>query len=176
MLACELALAGVQPVVLERLPEPSAEPKANGLIGQVIRALDICGLYRAFSGDPQPPRAMDGWAFGGMPLQFSGIPDNPMYGLEIPQPQLVRHLDKRARTLGVDVRWGHELTGIVENGHGFELTVNAEGGAYQFDATYLVGADGGRSFVRKSAGIDFPGVTTAVVSRMVDGARAGPFC
>ncbi len=44
LLACELALAGVRPVVLERLPGPSDEPKANGLVGQVIRLLDMRGL------------------------------------------------------------------------------------------------------------------------------------
>ena len=52
MVACELALAGLRPVVLERLPQPSAEPKANGLVGQVIRTLDIRGLYHELGGRP----------------------------------------------------------------------------------------------------------------------------
>lgn len=39
--------------------------------------------------------------------------DNPMYAMLMPQPRLVRLLEKRARDLGVDVRWGHELVGIV---------------------------------------------------------------
>ena len=46
MVACELALAGVRPIVLERLPEPSDEPKANGLVGQVVRALTSAGTIR----------------------------------------------------------------------------------------------------------------------------------
>ena len=53
MLACELALAGVRPVVLDGLPAPSDEPKANGLVGQVIRQLDMRGLYQEFGGRPQ---------------------------------------------------------------------------------------------------------------------------
>ena len=56
MLACELALAGVRPVVLDGLPGPSDEPKANGLVGQVIRQLDMRGLYHAFGGDEGAPR------------------------------------------------------------------------------------------------------------------------
>ena len=56
MLACELALAGVRPVVLDKLPGPSDEQKANGLVGQVIRQLDMRGLYHAFGGDDGPPK------------------------------------------------------------------------------------------------------------------------
>lgn len=56
MLACELALAGIQPVVLDAQPGPSLEPKANGLVGQVVRMLDQRGLYQAFTGDDEPPR------------------------------------------------------------------------------------------------------------------------
>ena len=57
MLACELALAGVRPVVLDKLPGPSDEPKANGLVGQVIRQLDMRGLYHTFGGDERTAEA-----------------------------------------------------------------------------------------------------------------------
>ncbi len=66
MLACELALAGVRPVVLDKLPGPSDEPKANGLVGQVIRQLDMRGLYHIFGGDEGPPRPAYGWMFAGI--------------------------------------------------------------------------------------------------------------
>jgi 2-polyprenyl-6-methoxyphenol hydroxylase-like FAD-dependent oxidoreductase len=55
MLACELALAGVRPVVIDLLPAPSTEPKANGLVGQVIRLLDMRGLFQEFSRSDEPP-------------------------------------------------------------------------------------------------------------------------
>lgn len=64
MLACELALAGIRPVVLDALPGPSSEPKANGLVGQVVRMLDMRGMYRDFTGDDEPPRPSPGWMFG----------------------------------------------------------------------------------------------------------------
>ncbi|OCB22071.1 FAD-dependent oxidoreductase [Mycobacterium malmoense] len=166
MLACELALAGIRPVVLDGLPGPSDEPKANGLVGQVVRTLDMRGLYQAFTGDDQPPQPTPGWMFSAMPLDFSGVPDNPMYAMLIPQPKLVRLLEKRARDLGVDLRWGHELTGIRPGAESIALAVSSPPSGYGIAARYLVGADGGHSLVRKSLGIDFPGSTSATVGRL----------
>lgn len=166
MLACELALAGVRPVVLDRLPAPSDEPKANGLVGQVIRQLDMRGLYHLFGGGDGPPQPVDGWLFAGMPLSFLGVENNPMHALLLPQPRLVRLLEKRARDLGVDVRWGHELTDLSPTADAVSVTVAAGARTYRLDADYLVGADGGRSTVRKGVGIDFPGSTSPIVSRL----------
>src|ERR1700742_4138107 len=159
MLACELALAGVRPVVLDKLPGPSLEPKANGLVGQVVRTLDIRGLYQAFTGDEGAPQPAYAGRFAAMTLNFLGVPDNPMYMLRMPQPRLVRLLEKRARDLGVDLRWGHELAAIDPGDTSVAVTVATTGRTYRLDAGYLVGADGGRSTVRKSIGVDFPGST-----------------
>jgi 2-polyprenyl-6-methoxyphenol hydroxylase-like FAD-dependent oxidoreductase len=166
MLACELALAGVRPVVLERLLAPSDEPKANGMVGQVIRLLDMRGLYQRFTGSDDPPQALYEWIFSGMSVRLFGMADNPMYALMMPQPRLVRMLDERARELGVDVRWGHELIGLESHSGGVEVSVSTSEGTYTLDAAYLVGADGGRSTVRKLAGIDFPGHTSNTVARI----------
>jgi 2-polyprenyl-6-methoxyphenol hydroxylase-like FAD-dependent oxidoreductase len=166
MLACELALAGVRPVVLDLLPGPSDEPKANGLVGQVIRQLDMRGLYHAFGGADGPPQPANGWQFAGMPLSFRQLDDNPMYALLLAQPRLVRLLEKRARDLGVDIRWGHRLAAIHTGTDTVALTVESGDVTYRLDADYLVGADGGRSTVRKSVGIGFPGHTSQVVSRL----------
>jgi len=166
MLACELALAGITPVVLDALPGPSDEPKANGLVGQVVRLLDMRGLYNRFTGLADPPRPAAGWIFSGMSLDFVGMDDNPMYAMAISQPKLVRFLVERARELGIEVRWGHELTGLDPSDDGVRLTIGTESGLYTETASYLVGADGGRSFVRKSVGIDFPGATSPTVARV----------
>ncbi len=165
LLACELALAGLRPVVLDALPGPSSEPKANGLVGQVVRMLDMRGLYQAFTGDG-PPQPSPGWMFAAMPLIFSDVPDNPMYAMLMPQPRLVRLLEKRARDLGVDLRWSHELVGIAAAPESVALRVSSPERDYTITAGYAVGADGGRSLVRKSLGIDFPGTTSPMVSRL----------
>lgn len=168
MLACELALAGVSPVVLDRLPGPSAEPKANGLVGQVVRLLDMRGLYHAFGGADGPPSPMYEWIFAGMSVNLVGVADNPMRGLLVEQPRLVRLLEKRARDLGVDVRWGHEFIGLESTSDGVNVAVSSPERRYELDARYLVGADGGRSPVRKAVGIEFIGSTSDTVTRMAD--------
>jgi 2-polyprenyl-6-methoxyphenol hydroxylase-like FAD-dependent oxidoreductase len=166
LLACELALAGVRPVVLDTLPGPSAEPKANGLVGQVVRLLDMRGLYQAFTGDDRPPQPNPGWMFAAMALNFADDPDNPMYALRMQQPRLVRLLEKRARDLGVDLRWGHALAGLQQDSESVALTVSSPENEYGIAADYVVGADGGRSLVRKMLGVDFPGFTSPMVSRL----------
>ncbi|OBI10833.1 FAD-dependent monooxygenase [Mycobacterium sp. E2497] len=166
MLACELALAGIRPVVLDGLPGPSDEPKANGLVGQVVRTLDMRGMYRELTGDADPPKPTYGWMFAAMMLNFAGLEDNPMYAMVMPQPRLVRSLEKRARDLGVDLRWGHQLTDLQQDAHAVALRVSSPERDYRIDAGYLVGADGGRSLVRKTVGIDFPGTTLDVVGRL----------
>jgi 2-polyprenyl-6-methoxyphenol hydroxylase-like FAD-dependent oxidoreductase len=166
MVACELALGGVRAIVLDVLPEPSAEPKANGLVGQVVRLLDMRGLYHEFTGATDPPEPMAGFIFSGIPVSFDGLADNPMYALLIPQPRLVRLLAKRAQDLGVEIRWGHGLTDFAQHDAGVRLNVAGPAGAYQLTTRYLVGADGGHSLVRKSVGIGFPGTTTPMVTRI----------
>jgi 2-polyprenyl-6-methoxyphenol hydroxylase-like FAD-dependent oxidoreductase len=168
MLAGELALAGVRPVVVDGLPGPTEEPKANGLAGQVVRMIDMRGLYQTLGGPDGPPEPRPEWVFAGMPIHLLGVQDNPMHALMIQQPRLVRLLEKRARDLGVDVRWGHALTGLEQVAGGVTVTVEGPDGPYAMETTYLVGADGGRSLVRKSTGIDFPGSTSDTVSRLAD--------
>ena len=72
----------------------------------------------------------------------------------------------RVRELGVDVRWGHELIGVQTRSDGASVDVSGPDGTYTLETTYLVGADGGRSTVRKLAGIDFPGHTSNTIARI----------
>ncbi|MBU9763904.1 FAD-dependent oxidoreductase [Mycobacterium sp. TNTM28] len=166
LLAGELALAGVRPVVLERLAAPSSELKANGILGQANRVLDLRGLYQRLSGSNEPPQQMDGYIFAGLQVPFAGVADNPMYGMLIQQPRVVRELVDWVTALGVEIRWGHELLDFAQGSGGVTVDVAAPSGDHRLHATYLVGADGGRSQVRKRAGIEFPGLTADVVARV----------
>ncbi|MEV4459424.1 FAD-dependent oxidoreductase [Microbispora sp. NPDC049633] len=160
MLACELSLAGVRPVVLERLPEMSEEPKANGLLGQVVRMLDRRGLHEPLSGSPAPPQPNSAYfMFGALGLDLSLLEDSPVYALPVPQRRIVQVLQERAIELGVEIRREHEVVGVSQDDDAVTIDVANPGGAYRLRARYLVGADGAHSATRKLSGIGFPGVT-----------------
>jgi 2-polyprenyl-6-methoxyphenol hydroxylase-like FAD-dependent oxidoreductase len=166
MLASELALNGIRPLVVEKLTAPSLEPRANGMVGQVIRMLHRRGLLERLTGDPRPPDPIPQYMFAAYPLPLSDIPDNPVYTVLVPQHRIEAMLAERAHELGVEVRRGREVTGVTRKDDRVVVEVN---GTETFEAQFLVGADGGKSIVRKLAGIDFPGVTNdKTVSRVFD--------
>jgi 2-polyprenyl-6-methoxyphenol hydroxylase-like FAD-dependent oxidoreductase len=164
--ACELALSGVRPVVLERLPEPSTMPKANGLVGLVSEALDRRGLFTALGGVDRP-RPVPFFAFGALDLDLRGMAGNTLYALPVPQVRMEQVLAERATGLGVEVRRGHEVLALEQAADRVLIDVRGPDGEYRLAARYLVAADGGRSTVRKAGGIDFAGETeTRVVNRI----------
>ncbi|TCC44912.1 FAD-dependent oxidoreductase [Kribbella capetownensis] len=169
MLACELRLAGVRPVVLERLPEPRPQNRANGLVGQVVRMLDRRGLYQPLAGKSDPPQPLPAFFFGAMPLDLQVLDDNPFYLLPVPQTRIEQVLAERAAELGVEVRRGHELTGLSQNADTATVEVAGPDGSYEISSRYVVGADGASSTTRKLAGIDFPGATSDhIVTRIAE--------
>src|ERR1700754_524295 len=128
MLACELRLAGVHPVVLERLPGRSREDRANGLVGRVVRLLERRGLAERLSGITGPVAPAPVFVFGGLRLPLDRLTDNPLTILGVPQPELVRHLEAHARDLGVDLRYGREVTALAQDDHSVSVVVNGTAG------------------------------------------------
>jgi 2-polyprenyl-6-methoxyphenol hydroxylase-like FAD-dependent oxidoreductase len=167
MLAGELGLAGIRPVVLDPMPGPNPGPRANGIIGQGVRILDHRGLYRRLAGTEEPPRLNPRAMFAAFPLDLALVPDSQMFLLPVQQPKLVQVLAERAAEYNTDIRWGHVLTGLDQHHDGVTVHVTGPDGPYDLTAKYLVGADGGTSRTRKLAGIDFPGMSSYdVVARM----------
>lgn len=159
LLACELRLAGVPVLLLERAPTLGGEPRANGLMGRVVQAMDLRGLYEPLAGRPGPPAPTPWFQFGGLPLDLSALADNPLFALPVPQARIQQVLAERARDLGAEIRCGHEVTGFAQDDDGVLVTVRAAEGEQRLRTRWLVGADGGHSLVRRHAGIDFPGST-----------------
>ncbi|MGW0478098.1 FAD-dependent monooxygenase [Nonomuraea sp. NPDC003214] len=155
MLAGELALAGVRPLVLDKRPEPSELPRANGVIGQAVDLLDQRGLLK---GARRPPR----FPFGPVTLPLARL-DVPFRTVVIQQPRLERLLAGRAAELGAEIRRGREVRSLTQDEQGVTLHVAGE---RPVRARFAVGCDGGRSLVREQAGIGFLGTTDDEVLRL----------
>ena len=160
MLACELGLAGIRPVVLDPIPGPDPQPKVNRIVGQAARILDHRGLYGALARTAEPPKPAPRYMFAGFPLEFAAVPDSQLFVVPVSQQGLVQVLAGRADEYGTDIRWGHALTGFKQHDEGVTVHVTGPDGGYDLTAKYLVGADGGTSKTRHLAGIEFPGMSS----------------
>jgi 2-polyprenyl-6-methoxyphenol hydroxylase-like FAD-dependent oxidoreductase len=168
MLACELRLGGVDPVVLERLPEISQIPKGNGLVGQIVPTLDYRGLFDRFRAESTFAGPVPQFGFGLLQLEFGRLATSPLHVMAIPQRRIEHLLDERLAELGGTVRRGHEVLELSLPGDDSPATVDVRGpdGDYRLRTRYVVGCDGAHSLVRKQAGIGFPGVTSSEISRI----------
>lgn len=166
MLACELCLAGVRPLVLERHPQVRDTPKAGGLSGQIVELLRYRGLLERFEAAGTGPIPALRLPFGGLHVDFTGLADPPMQLLLLPQPQLERLLAELAGELGAEIRRGHEVVGLSQDDATVSADVRGPDGRYRVTARYLVGCDGASSRVRGMADIPFPGITYPEVQRL----------
>ena len=152
MLAGELALAGVDVAIVERRPRQElAGARAGGLHSRTIEVLDQRGIADRFLSEGQVAQVA---GFGGTHLDISDFPTRHNYGLGLWQIHIERILAGWVNELEVTTYRGREVTGFAQGGTGVDIKL-ADGG--QLRAEYLVGCDGGRSLVRKAAGIEFPG-------------------
>jgi len=154
MLACELALAGVRPLVLEQRPEGEVtRNRANNMTGRIVPMLDRRGLFERLAGTGEPPVPMPAHVFAAFPLDQSDLPDKPLYRLMVPQHRVEQMLAERAAELGVEIRHGREVTGLVQGERSVTVEIRGE---QPVEASFAVGADGSRSVVREAADIDMP--------------------
>lgn len=152
MLAGELALAGVDVAIVERRPDQElAGSRAGGLQSRTIEVLDQRGIAERFLAEGQTAQV---GMFAGISLDISGFPTRHPYGLGLWQNHIERILAGWVGELPVTFYRGRAVTGIAQDETGVDVTL-ADGESLR--AAYLVGCDGGRSLVRKAAGIAFPG-------------------
>jgi 3-(3-hydroxy-phenyl)propionate hydroxylase len=152
MLAAELALAGVDVVIVERRATQELESsRAGGLHSRTIEVLDQRGVAERFvSAGQQHPGV--GYAY--IRLDISDFPTRHNYLLALWQRDFERILAGWVNELEVPIRRGCEVVGLGQTDKGVEVQLSD---ASSLRAQYLVGCDGGRSLVRKAAAIDFPG-------------------
>lgn len=152
MLAGELALAGVDVVVVERRPNQELSgARALGISSRTIEVLDQRGIADRFLSAGQTAQVT---GFAVTRLGLSDFPTRHNYVLALRQKYIERILADWVTELEVPILYGRDITGFIQNDAGVDVTL-ADGESLH--AQYLVGCDGGRSLVRKTAGIDFPG-------------------
>jgi 2-polyprenyl-6-methoxyphenol hydroxylase-like FAD-dependent oxidoreductase len=173
LLAGELRLAGVDVVVVERHAQRPGFCRGFNLNARALDLLARRGLAeRLIAEGWQVPHA----AFSGLPvtLTLAGAHTDHPYSLGIPQTRVEEMLEAHALELGADIRRGHELHALEQDSESVTATVSTGDGEYRVRAGYLVGCDGGRSTVRKQAGIDFPGTEATRFSLLGDVELADP--
>ena len=152
MLAAELTLAGTDVLVVERRPSFELESsRSRGLHSRTIEVLDQRGVVDRFLAEG---RAMQVQAFAGVPLDISDFPTRHNYGLALLQSHVERIMSGWIDELGVPVLRERLVTGFAQDDDGVDVALS-DGTSLR--AHYLVGCDGGRSVVRKAAGIEFAG-------------------
>ena len=152
MLAGELALAGADVVVLERRSTPDlVGTRARGFHSRTIEVFDQRGIADRFLAEGQTVQAM---RFADTALEVASLPSRHPYTLGLSQGRVERILRGWIEELGVEVQHGLEVTGFVQDDSGVDVHL-AEGRPLR--TAYLVGADGGRSVIRRAAGIAFVG-------------------
>lgn len=152
MLAGELALAGVDVAIVERRDDQAvAGSRAGGLQARTIEILDQRGIIDRFLNEGQIAQTT---GFAGTRFDISDFPTRHPYGLGLWQNHIERILAGWVAELSVPILHGCEVTGFTQDEDGVDVAL-ADG--RRLRAQYLVGCDGGRSRIRKAAGIDFPG-------------------
>jgi 3-(3-hydroxy-phenyl)propionate hydroxylase len=151
MLAGELALAGVDVAIVERrASHESSRARGLGMHSRTIETFDQRGIADRFvsQGTKHPVVHFQ------IPLDVSDIPTRHNYTLGLRQNHTERILAEWVGELGVPIYRGREVMGFTQDDAGVDVTLSD---ASSLRADYLVGCDGGRSLIRKAAGIEFPG-------------------
>ncbi|MGI8589125.1 MAG: FAD-dependent monooxygenase [Chloroflexia bacterium] len=163
MLAGELALAGVNVAVVERRASQNLiGSRAGGLHSRTIEVLDQRGIADRFLSDGQVAQVA---GFASVRLDISDFPTRHNYGLGLWQNHIERILAGWVGELAVPIHYGIEVTGFAQDDTGVDVGLSD---GQSLRAEYLVGCDGGRSLVRKAAGIEFPGWDPTISSLIAE--------
>src|SRR5437588_3008051 len=152
MLAGELALAGVDVAIVERrASQDLIGSRAGGLHSRTIEILDQRGIADRFLASGQTAQVA---GFAQIRLDISDFPTRHPYGLALWQKDIERILAGWVDELGVPIHREREVADVTQDSTGVAVRLSDR---RRLRAEYLIGCDGGRSTVRKSVGIEFPG-------------------
>jgi 3-(3-hydroxy-phenyl)propionate hydroxylase len=163
-----LARRGVEVKVFDLNDELQNDPRAATTHPATLEVLDEAGLVEEMSRVGLVAPIFQFWdrPSGRLVAQFDHtlLQDDTRfpYVVQCEQFKTTRILLDRLKALPkVEVLFSHEVVDVEETSDGVKVIVRAGGVEKTFAGSYLIGADGGRSTVRKAAGITFDGFTYA---------------
>lgn len=174
-LAIDLARRGVTFRLLDKMDAPFGGSRGKGIQPRTLEIFEDLGIVERLmlAGSSYPPQREyrdDGsYVESDAVTNEAPTPAEPFRSpLLVPQFMTESVMRERLAELGHFVEYGHELIGVERNDDGVTARIAAEAGEYVVRTRYLVGADGGRSFVRTALGIDFRGKTLGVRAIVAD--------
>jgi len=174
-LAIDLARRGVSFRLIEKMEGPFSGSRGKGLQPRSLEIFEDLGILDRLAavGNEYPPQrthhADGGHQDSPMMEHREPIPSEPYRNpLMVPQFLTEAVMRDRLAELGGKVEFGRELTRFTQDDDGVSCTLRTASGEETVRAQYLVGTDGGRSFVRQSLSIDFPGNTLGIRAVVAD--------
>ncbi|WP_425149431.1 FAD-dependent oxidoreductase [Candidatus Binatus sp.] len=174
-LAIDLARRNVAFRLIDKLPSPFAGSRGKGIqprSQEVFEDLGVIDRLVAVGGTYPPQREYrENGSYQDSPLmeQHEARPDEP-YLIQLMVPQFLTEavLRERLAELGHRPHFGCELTAFEQDADGVTAHVMSTDGEETVRVGYLVGMDGGRSYVRHALDIEFPGQTLGVRAVVAD--------
>lgn len=173
-LAIDLARRNIPLRIIDKAEAPFIGSRGKGIQPRTQEIFEDLGVLDriAARGGRYPPLRVYGPDGAKDVTLMEARPESPAepYGQPLMLPQNLTEgvLRERLAEFGVTVEFGRELIGFEEKEQAVEVTIKSHAGSEVLRASYLVGADGGSSFVRKSLGIGFPGDTFPVRAVVAD--------
>src|SRR5260221_1320077 len=165
-LACDIARRGVPLRIVDKGAEPFTGSRGKGVQPRTLEVFDDLDLVQELlsAGSPYPRMNAHLWFFDlkwHMHKQVQATPEVPYPAVWlVPQWRTEEILRDRLERLGCRVEQGVEIVGLEQDQAGASALLLREGRIETAAASYIVAVDGGRSFVRKSLGIEFVGSST----------------
>jgi 2-polyprenyl-6-methoxyphenol hydroxylase-like FAD-dependent oxidoreductase len=178
-LALFLAKSGVKPRIIEKNSGPGQESRAMVVQARTLEFYRQLGFADETIRRGIKDEAIHVWEGGHETAQIrfgdfgEGLSPYP-FALSFPQDDHERLLVEQLNAAGVDVEWGTELTGFVNEGDCVRATLQANGIESECVASYLCGCDGAHSAVRQQLGMSFPGGTYDQKFYVADVEATGP--
>ncbi|WP_327406093.1 FAD-dependent oxidoreductase [Streptomyces sp. NBC_01288] len=173
-LAIDLARRNIEFLLIDKAPQPFVGSRGKGIqprSQEVFEDLGVIDRIVASGGEYPVQRVYtDAGPVDEAVVELSEATPAEPYQIPLLVPQFLteRRLRERLTELGHAPHCGHELVGFEQDAEGVSARIATPDGERTVRAAYLIGADGGSSFVRKALGIGFPGKTLGVRAIVAD--------